>query len=107
MYQNNMVNISMTQVVLVMRKAPVKNTEEVAKEMGQLTQKKKKPKCKLKKLKTFGLLLGCLHEIVGVYFERFINTHVKFISKWIFKKWDDGAWSRLIWLRVETGNGLL
>jgi hypothetical protein len=37
-----MVNISMTQVVLVMRKAPVKNTEEVATEMGQLTQKKKK-----------------------------------------------------------------
>jgi hypothetical protein len=27
--------------------------------------------------------------------------------KRIFKKWDGGAWSGLIWLRVGTGGGLL
>jgi hypothetical protein len=27
--------------------------------------------------------------------------------KWIFKKWDGGAWTGLIWLRIGTGGGLL
>jgi hypothetical protein len=27
--------------------------------------------------------------------------------KWIFKKWDGWAWTRLIWLRIRTGGGLL
>ena len=27
--------------------------------------------------------------------------------KWFFKKWDVGAWTRLIWLRIETAGGLL
>jgi hypothetical protein len=31
----------------------------------------------------------------------------KIILKWIFKKWDGGAWTGLIWLRIETGGGLL
>jgi hypothetical protein len=31
----------------------------------------------------------------------------KKILKWIFKKWDGGAWTGLIWLRIETGVGLL
>jgi len=31
----------------------------------------------------------------------------KTISKWIFKKWDEGAWTGLIWLRKGTGVGLL
>jgi hypothetical protein len=74
--------------------------------MGQLTQEKT-PECKIKKLKTFVLLLDCPHEIEGVHFESFIKTEVKLILKWVFKKWDDGAWSGLIWLRVETGGGLL
>jgi hypothetical protein len=58
-------------------------------------------------MKTFGLLLDCLYEIVGVYFGSFTKTHVKLILKWVFKKWDDGAWSGLIWIRVKTGDGLL
>jgi hypothetical protein len=29
------------------------------------------------------------------------------ILKWIFKKWDGGAWTGLIWLRIGTGGGLL
>jgi hypothetical protein len=31
----------------------------------------------------------------------------KIILKWIFKKWDGGAWTGLIWLRIGTGGGLL
>jgi hypothetical protein len=31
----------------------------------------------------------------------------RIIVKWIFKKWDGGAWTRLIWLRIGTGGGLL
>jgi hypothetical protein len=27
--------------------------------------------------------------------------------KMIFKKWDGGAWTGLIWLRIGTGGGLL
>jgi hypothetical protein len=29
------------------------------------------------------------------------------ILKWMFKKWDVGAWTRLIWLRIGTGGGHL
>jgi hypothetical protein len=25
------------------------------------------------------------------------------ILRWIFKKWDVGVWTRLSWLRIETG----
>jgi hypothetical protein len=28
-------------------------------------------------------------------------------SKWIFKRWDGGAWTGLLWLRIGTGGGLL
>jgi hypothetical protein len=31
----------------------------------------------------------------------------RIILKWIFKKWDGGAWIGLIWLRTGTGDGLL
>jgi hypothetical protein len=26
--------------------------------------------------------------------------------KWIFKRWDEEAWTGLIWLRIGTGGGL-
>jgi hypothetical protein len=29
------------------------------------------------------------------------------IIRWIIRKWDRGAWTGLIWLRVGTGGGLL
>ena len=29
------------------------------------------------------------------------------VLKWIFRKWDVGARTRLIWLRIGTGDGLL
>jgi hypothetical protein len=78
-----MANISMISLVLIMQKAPVKNTEQVTKEMGQMTQKET-PECKIKKMITLGLLLDCLHENVRVYFESCIKTRVKSILKWIF-----------------------
>jgi hypothetical protein len=30
----------------------------------------------------------------------------RIILKWIFKKWDLGTWTGLIWLRIGTGVGL-
>jgi len=29
------------------------------------------------------------------------------ILTWIFRKWDGGTWTGLIWLRIGTGGGLL
>jgi hypothetical protein len=31
----------------------------------------------------------------------------RIILKWIFKKWDEVAWTGLSWLRIGTGGGLL
>jgi len=31
----------------------------------------------------------------------------RIILKCIFRKWDVGAWTGLIWLRIETASGLL
>jgi len=31
----------------------------------------------------------------------------RIMLKWISKKWDGAAWTRLIWLRTATGDGLL
>jgi hypothetical protein len=31
----------------------------------------------------------------------------RIILKWIFKKWDGGAWTGYIWLRIGTGGGFL
>jgi len=32
---------------------------------------------------------------------------VRIILRWIFRKWDGGTWTGLIWLRVWTCGGLL
>jgi hypothetical protein len=29
------------------------------------------------------------------------------ILRWIFRKWDVGVWTRMSWLRIETGDGQL
>jgi len=29
------------------------------------------------------------------------------ILRWVFRKWDVGAWTGLIWLRIGTGGGHL
>jgi hypothetical protein len=31
----------------------------------------------------------------------------RIILRWIFRKWDVGAWIGSIWLSIETGGGLL
>jgi len=31
----------------------------------------------------------------------------RIILRWIFRKWDVGAWTELIWLRIGTGGGHL
>jgi len=31
----------------------------------------------------------------------------RIIFRWIFRKWDEGAWAGLIWLRTETGGRYL
>jgi len=31
----------------------------------------------------------------------------RIILKWIFKKWDGRAWTRLIWLRIGIGGRFL
>jgi hypothetical protein len=54
-----------------MQKPPVKKMEMI-KEMKQLTQKVR-PECMIKKRKTLSLILDYLHEILRVYFERFIK----------------------------------
>jgi hypothetical protein len=35
------------------------------------------------------------------------GVDVRIMLKWIFKLWDEGAWTELIWLRKGTGGGLL
>jgi len=29
----------------------------------------------------------------------------RIIIRWIFRKWDEGAWTGFIWLRTGTGSG--
>jgi hypothetical protein len=31
----------------------------------------------------------------------------RMILRWIFRKWNGGAWTGSIWLRIETGGGHL
>jgi hypothetical protein len=31
-----------------------------------------------------------------------VGLHVRIILKWIFRKWERGAWTGLIWLRIRT-----
>jgi hypothetical protein len=35
------------------------------------------------------------------------SVDVRMILKWIFEKWDEGAWTGLIWLCIGTFGGLL
>jgi hypothetical protein len=36
-----------------------------------------------------------------------IGVDGRIILKWIFRKWDERAWTGLIWLRIGAGGGLL
>jgi hypothetical protein len=35
------------------------------------------------------------------------DIHGRIILRWMFIKWDVGAWAGLIWLRIGTGGGHL
>jgi hypothetical protein len=35
------------------------------------------------------------------------GVDVRIILRWIFRKWNGGAWIGLIWLRIGTGGGHL
>jgi hypothetical protein len=34
------------------------------------------------------------------------GTHGRIIIRWIYRKWDGGTWTGLIWLRIEMDGGL-
>jgi hypothetical protein len=36
-----------------------------------------------------------------------LDVNLRIILKWIFKKWDEEAWTGSIWLRIGTGGRLL
>jgi hypothetical protein len=48
---------------------------------------------------------GVWWVLEGKYYLQDLSVDGRIILKLIFKKWN-GAWTRLIWLRIGTGNGL-
>ena len=46
----------------------------------------------------------CCNPTVRDYFED-PGVDGRIILRWIFSKWDGGAWTGLIWLRIGTGGG--
>jgi hypothetical protein len=34
-----------------------------------------------------------------------LSVDVRIVLRWIFRKWDVGAWTGLGWLRIGTGGG--
>jgi hypothetical protein len=52
----------------------------------------------------YGVLVG--HLLEGVHSED-PGVEVRIILRLIFRKWNVGAWTGSIWLRIGTGGGLL
>jgi hypothetical protein len=48
-----------------------------------------------------------MSDIFSVFFRCVNLDGIYRILRWIFKKWDGGAWTGLIWLRIGTGGRLL
>jgi hypothetical protein len=36
-----------------------------------------------------------------------LGVEMRIILKWIFKRWNGGTWTGLIWLRIGADSGLL
>jgi hypothetical protein len=51
-----------------------------------------------------GLWLGNLSERAHLEDQGIVG---RIILRWIFKKWDVGAWTGSMWLRIGTGSGHL
>jgi hypothetical protein len=49
----------------------------------------------------------CGQNVKCLNVKRGVGVDWRIIIKWIFKKWDGGAWTGLIWLRIGTVGGLL
>jgi len=53
----------------------------------------------------------CTHDLAEDPTERghLVDSGVdgSIVLIWVFKKWDGKGWTGLIWLRIETGDGLL
>jgi hypothetical protein len=50
----------------------------------------------------YRVLVGNLRERVSLE-DPVVDRRI--ILRWIFRKWDVGAWTRSIWLRLGTGGG--
>jgi hypothetical protein len=51
--------------------------------------------------------VGVCYNLRKKLFVHSLVFKVFFALKWIFKKWDGGAWTGLNWLRIGTDGGLL
>jgi hypothetical protein len=36
-----------------------------------------------------------------------LDVEGRMMLKWILRKWDEEAWTRLLWIRIRTGGGIL
>ena len=55
---------------------------------------------------------SCVHGFGGGYLRERDDlgdpgVDGRIILRWIFRKWDGGTWTGLIWFRIGTGGGLL
>jgi hypothetical protein len=46
-------------------------------------------------------------NLKGVDYLEYPGADRRIILRCIFGKWDEGTWTGLIWLRIETAGGLL